>query len=281
MLGVVMDLSQMHLNLIVVSNKPDRIQAIVQTLDGIVHDNRCSTQLASEVIGKSQFAANQIFGRMAAGILQELRGHQYLNHAGIVSETCRSAFLDLRLMLTTAVPRTLDFRGEQRPIIIYSDGACEGEERNDVTIGAVIADTITGKSVMFGAAVPKPLVQEWKFDGRTQTIGQAELLPILMAKDTLPEVLRHRRVFYFIDNDSARMGMIRGCSPSASSQRIINCFAMDEAERQTWSWFARIASKSNPGDGPSRLRLIPAADNLFSQCIAMAPIPREVYVGFE
>lgn len=276
-----MDLSQINLNRIVVSNKPERIQSIAKTLDVIVRDNRCSTQLAAELIGKSQFAANQIFGRMAAGVLQELRVHQYGNRSGIISEICRSAFLDLRLILTTAVPRTLEFKGEQRPVVIYSDGACEGEERNEVTMGAVIVDTITDKRVMFGSAVPKALVQEWKGDGKTQTIGQAELLPILMAKITLPALLRHRRVFYFVDNDSARMGMIRGCSPMASSQRIINCFSIDEAERQTWTWFSRIASKSNPGDGPSRLRLNPAAENLFSECIEMAAIPRAVYVGFE
>lgn len=281
MLGVVMDLSDMNKRKISVSNKADRLGPILMQLDEIVSASRCSTALAAEVIGRSQFAANQIFGRMAAGALQELRVHQYTNRSGIIGEMCRAAILDLRLIFTTAVPRTLDFKGEQRPLLVYSDGACEGEDRNVVSIGAVIYDTISNKSVMFGKAVPGELVKEWKLEGVTQTIGQAELLPVLMSKLTLPGLFAHRRIFYFIDNDSARMAMIRGHSPSASSHRIISSFFQDEAMRQTWSWFARIASHSNPGDGPSRLRLIPAAENLFSEEIEMATIPRGVFRGFD
>ena len=140
---------------------------------------------------------------------------------------------------------------------------------------------MSAKSVMFGSAISEDLVREWKEEGKMQTIGQAELLPILMTKLTIPQVLAHRRIFFFIDNDSARMAMIRGISPSNSSHRIISSFVQDEAVRQTWTWFARIASHSNPGDGPSRLRLLPDEENLFSECIKMATIPRSVYKGFD
>ena len=138
MLGVVMDLSEMVNHKILVANKADRLGPIIEQFDKIIANNRCNTALASEVIGRSQFAANQIFGRLAAGALQELRVHQFTNRSGVISESCRAAILDLRLIFTTAVPRTLDFRGEQRPILVYSDGACEGEDRNCVSIGAVI-----------------------------------------------------------------------------------------------------------------------------------------------
>jgi hypothetical protein len=144
-------------------------------------------------------------------------------------------------------------------------------------MGAVVVDTVTGMSRMFGGAVPPELVADWRSDGRIQTIGQAELLPVLMCRLTFSELLRHRRVFYYIDNDSARMALIKGHSPSVSSYRIISAIAKLEVESQSWSWYSRIPSHSNPSDGPSRSRLVAAAENLFSTPVPMLEIPRSVY----
>jgi hypothetical protein len=279
MLGVVMDMSLLPSDTIRVSNKLERSQAISAQLGEIVQKSFCSSVLAGEIRGKVQFASNQIYGRMALGPLHSLAIHQYTSRSGIVGEVLRLQLLELMLLLAEGKPRMLYFKGEQRPVLVYSDGACEGESRNEVTIGAVIVDTVNSDCFMFGWSVPADLVLDWKRDGKVQTIGQAELLPILVVRHSFRAMLRHRRIFFFIDNDSARMSMIRGMSPSDSSNRIISCFNRIESEEQSWAWFARVPSPSNPGDGPSRLRLEPAAENLYSRRVDTLPVPREVYSG--
>jgi hypothetical protein len=125
--------------------------------------------------------------------------HQFQSKSGIVTESLRRTILELRPIQNSGVPRTMYFHGETSPFIVYTDGACEGIDRDDVTMGAVFYDVVTGKSVMMGGEVPRDLVKDWKADGKVQTMGQAELLPVLMVRLTLKGLLRHRRVFCYID----------------------------------------------------------------------------------
>ena len=176
-------------------------------------------------------------------------------------------------------PRVLDSNGECKPILVFSDGAAEGEDRGVVSVGAVIVDTASHECFMFGGLVPDELVGLWKADGRVQVIGQAELLPVLLARLLRPGWFRGRRVFFFIDNDAARHSLVRGYSSAKGSLEIVREFIRLELDEPTFSWFARIPSTSNPGDGPSRLDLVPSASNLFATPVPMPEIPRSLFPG--
>ena len=54
---------------------------------------------------------------------------------------------------------------------------------------------------------------KWRRSGRTQLIFFTEILPVLVAKKTWSEVLKNRRVFFYIDNEAAKAALIRGFSP--------------------------------------------------------------------
>ena len=148
-----------------------------------------------------------------------------------------------------------------------------------VTCGATILDVSDERAFMFGGRLPIRLIKEWRLDGRLQTIGQAEILPILLARLAIPQLFHNRRVFHFVDNDSARQAMVKGYSRSPASQRMIAMMVATECQQQTWSWYMRIPSESNPGDGPSRLRLQPAAENLNATCIPFPDIPEQIYLA--
>jgi hypothetical protein len=277
MLGVVCSTREMHNDVISVSNKPERIASIVSQIDGILSCSTLCKQLASELKGKCQFASNQVYGRIASAPLHALNQHVFHSFSPLVTEFLRSQLVLLKEILTSCVPRTLCSKGEKRPILVFSDGACEGKHFDDVSVGAVVFDTIAKKAFMFGSKVPDPLVQFWKSEGKIQTIGQAELLPVVLAKIAFEELIRHRRVFYLIDNDSARMALIRGCSDSLSSMKLINVMIQQECKSQSWAWFARVPTHSNPGDGPSRLRLVPHPENLFAEAVPCPPISLELF----
>ncbi len=84
-------------------------------------------------------------------------------------------------------------------------------------------------------------------------MGQAELLPVLCAKSTWPEVFFHTRVLNFVDNDAARFGLIKGFSPTLASARLLNANSEWDARLQSRSWVERVPSASNIGDPASRL----------------------------
>ena len=273
MLGVSMNLEQLPDNLLIVDNKPDRILSVSQLIDTALALKRCPAPLTGEIKGKCQFAANQLYGRIALGPLHQMSVHQFRCHSGISGIAFKNVLSDFKRILNAGVPRQLKFGGEQRPILFFSDGACEGLERNEVTVGAVCFDTVDSSSFMFGSSVPSELVDFWKSTGKVQTIGQAELLPVLLGRIAFQEKMRHRRCFIFIDNDGARHGLIKGHSDSFSSELMIRQLVEIEMRSQSWVWYSRVPSQSNPADGPSRLRLLPHEENLFSKLVDTPKIP--------
>ena len=98
------------------------------------------------------------------------------------------------------------------------------------------------------------LVDAWKTkEDQAQVIGQAELFPALVARWVWQGKLRNRRVMFFIDNESARLALVKAYSPVSASLRIIvDCLRWDQ-EFDCSAWYARVPTFSNLADGPSRL----------------------------
>ena len=60
-------------------------------------------------------------------------------------------------------------------------------------------------------------------------------------------------MIYFIDNEAARIGMVRAYSPVLPSMRLIlECLKWDYVN-ESQGWYARGSSFSNCADAPSRL----------------------------
>ncbi len=65
--------------------------------------------------------------------------------------------------------------------------------------------------------------------------------------------LSKAQTVWYIDNESARMAMIRGAGETEYSSRFINGFVSIECREQFKSWFARVPFFSNIADGASRM----------------------------
>ena len=104
----------------------------------------------------------------------------------------------------------------------------------------------------FGCPLDPDVVRAWSSKGGTQVIGQTELAPAAVARLNWPELLGNARVIHFVDNDSARYALIRGSSPCLESAWLVQSSWTDENEIDCRSWIARVPSRSNIADGPSR-----------------------------
>jgi len=165
------------------------------------------------------------------------------------SELLKLALSHAVIHLETAGPRVIGPRRREKPVLVFTDGACEPE---GTTVGGVLVDGSVAQC--FGCVVSAPQVEAWKTKlNQKQVIGQAELFPVLLAKLTWAEHLKDRRAIYFIDNDAARLGLVKAYSPVLPSLGIImDCLNWDYANSAE-SWYARVPSASNISDGPSRL----------------------------
>ena len=112
--------------------------------------------------------------------------------------------------LRDAGPRIVRFHLGERPIVIFTDGACE--ERM-TSVGGIIFEE-GRRPQAFGVKMAEWTIREWATkEDQTQVICQAEIFPTLIARHTWAERLEGRRVIYFVNNDSARMALIKSYSP--------------------------------------------------------------------
>ena len=85
-----------------------------------------------------------------------------------------------------------------------TDGA--NEER--VTVGGVMFDGSCPPEY-FSEVVPQHIVDKWRSQGGHQVIGQAELLPVLVAAKVWRRRVADRYAMWFIDQDAARRGLTK------------------------------------------------------------------------
>ena len=156
-------------------------------------------------------------------------------------------------------PRVVDCFADQRPIVLFTDGAAESSDPavltfDMVTIGAVAIDTADGSMKHFGDYVPDLIIGEWRAAGILQVITQAEVYPVILAKTLLGETWQGRRVIIFIDNDAARYSFINSNSGSEPICDMLLVNSSLDISLNIACWYERVASESNIADLPSRLQ---------------------------
>ena len=140
------------------------------------------------------------------------------------------------------------------PVRLFTDGACEpaGNGTMTVTIGGVLF--LPGRvPSFFGCTVPEEVTRRWASRSDAQVIGQAELLPVVVAKLIWGPLLVDAALVTYVDNDAARFGLVAGASACASSAELIGASARLDARGGIAQWVARVPSAANIADGPSRL----------------------------
>ncbi len=237
-----------------VANKPGRTEAVKGQLHGLLRADRVALATLRSLVGVLRYARSQLFGRCGALALQILT-HEAERLRGVrrLSGRCEWAVRWWLRYLDEAAPRVVRAVAYTAPVLLFTDGACEGVAGQRVTVGAVLFAPSLRQPEFFRHVIPEAAISNWGGGERAQTIGQAELAPALLAKLTWLPVLAGQQCFSFIDNDAARMSLIKGYSPSPASAGILANSRLAEARADTLTWFERVASPSNVADAPSRL----------------------------
>ena len=81
---------------------------------------------------------------------------------------------------------------------------------------------------------------------------QLEILPVILACISFEEHLRHRPVYFQVDNTAAQAALINAGSSNHSSNSLVYLFLDLEQKLELRPWISRVSSFSNIADGPSR-----------------------------
>ena len=95
-------------------------------------------------------------------------------------------------------------------------------------------------------------LETWRGDVAEHLICQIELFAVLGVRMHLRQEFRQRRVIFWIDNESARLCLVRGYSKSRSMDCLMRAYAQLEDKEPCFAWYARVPSHSNIADAPSR-----------------------------
>jgi len=105
----------------------------------------------------------------------------------------------------------------------------------------------------FGRDMKARMINKLSQKGKKKRIiGQAELYPAIVARRLWKHKIKGRDVIHFFDNDAARYALVKGTSPCLESAWLVQSFWTNESETDSRSWIARVPSRSNIADGPSR-----------------------------
>ncbi len=253
-LGAVISLESSPVRCVRVSNKESRIsqiQGMYQELEKSLNAS-ISRSFIESLKGRLLYAAGHTYGRCTQLACQLL--HRVANIGAKVDVTPELVHCVCMAVesLVEAKPREIFPWKHEKPVLVFTDGAVENDYR-DVSFGAVMVDASSGKSFVFGAAISEQLVSKWQSAGRRQVISQAELYPILVAKEMWCNHLASRSVLWFTDNESARMALVRSFSPVVDNFSLLQVNAKLDMELQSRHWYSRVPSKSNIADAASRL----------------------------
>ena len=246
-LGAEIDLADICSGRVTLSNKPGRVERIVQLLEGHSKMGRISLHEAQVVHGLFRYACGFFAGRGVLQLCNEILALGLSN--GKVAPSQVVAVCDYaREVLACARPRQLQTGLETKPILVFTDGSWDGTYAG---IGAAVIDTLTDERMVYAGEVPSELTKAWSRTS-SQIISQIELFALVLIRWIWKEKMTDRRCIFFIDNEAARYAAIKGSSDNLAMRNLMRAFLALDLTHPMFAWIERVPSKSNVADPPSR-----------------------------
>jgi hypothetical protein len=254
MLGVELDLSDSDKGVVSLRNKQDRVADIRAMLDQIICEGKVKPRDLPSHLGRLQFADMQIAGRSGKLAMHDLRQLGSTEKSFVkLNGSQVSALKLLRHRVTSGEPRKLNARPNEKPWIVFTDGALEYDSTGhaQATIGGILMSP-NGETYCFGSKVPDKMLDRWQTEGREHVIGLVELYACVTAIGLWKDLLKDRRILLFVDNYGAQDCMVKGSANVDTWRQLL--LRLEELDDNLFSnmWISRVPSASNPADYPSR-----------------------------
>ncbi len=270
-LGVSFEIGRVPEARSVVFNSAKRSADMIKMMEEVLTRGTLSLKEVEVIRGKLQFMEAQAFGKIGKSLLRKLLYRRTAKSQ--ISDQDRIIIQDVIAWLKFSLLRVISPPLHSRPLLVFTDGACEpGQDGKPlVTCGGVLIDPNDEdpkrSKQLFGFTVRDDLVQRWLDTGKRQLVTEAELYAVVTAVHLWADRIKGARVLLFVDSEPAMYSLIRGTSDIDPCAELVHEYSRTHARVQSFVWFVRIPSKSNPADAPSRLQLNEAASELGASII--------------
>lgn len=247
-LGVIFDVSCICNKRVEIKHTEVRREELVQTVSDMLDSKLFSPKELERLRGRLLWFENFVCGRQANSHIAKLG-----NYIG-ASKKQVAMLGGLRVVLGAILERVTT----SQPVVITPDinrtwlfftgGACEDSS----SVGGVLIHPCGRAAFFFGEMLPETLEQAVRKDSK-HPIYEVEILAILIALLLWGKLVWHAQTVFYLDNDAARSGFIRGSGATCVADVLIRAFCFFENALNIKSWFSRVPSHSNIADDPSRL----------------------------
>ena len=269
-LGVSFDLSSSSSGFAAVRNTDSRVQELCSDLRATISDGKLSAKQAQRLRGRMQFAEGQLFGRTGRRCLRALSS--FAEGEKQVLDDKDIFFLDLFCkLLHSNVPREVR-AFESENVVIFTDACYESEDAKwPCGLGGVLYHS--GQVLFFSLPVNKTGRDTLGEQSKQQIIFEAETLAAVLAFLLWKDHFKNKRCLIFVDNEGTKFSLLKGSSSNQVVDVLAGYFAEMEAQIHSFTWIARVPSKSNIADPPSRndidLDFFRRANNVSSEALPL------------
>ena len=253
LLGVRVDVSDsMAHGRLQVGNKPSRMEELLQAVDQILERRTVEPRTLPSLFGRALFVESHLFGRAGKLAMADLRELERKRSTSVKLEDLHvDAFEILRGRYAKAEPRSIDASPKTKPVLVFTDAACEFEGgKAIVTVGGVLITEFEVRA--FSGILPQALISQWEACGKKHYITQAELYAVCAARLVWKVFLDGLRSVWFVDNSGALGSCIKAHSSDVWMRKLLCYFEKFDQDNPTIAWYTRVPSTSNVGDLPSR-----------------------------
>ncbi|CAE7224116.1 unnamed protein product [Symbiodinium sp. CCMP2592] len=255
-LGVRLDATDMEGGVLRVKNKPERSKEIASSIDKILADGCIDPKQIPSLFGRIQFSESQLMGRQGRLALAQIRWLSSARHRHVLSSLDATVFRSLRERMLEGRPREIQVLPIGGQTLVFTDGACDKlGDKFSCSIGGVMYRVLPNgfrETRAFGCYLDESVVEQWAGLGKRHLIGPTELFAVVAARHVWKDFLNDQRVVFYVDHSGVLSAMIKGSSRDDLWRSILLHYECADSMGPAISWFARVPSKSNPGDGPSR-----------------------------
>ena len=248
-LGVSFDLSASHLGSVSVRNTETRVVELCNDLQEILDKGSLGSKQAQRLRGRMQFAEAQMFGRTGRRCLKVLTEFSEGHRQQLGAKDVFFLKLFMRL-LQSNIPREIKALSNDN-VVIFTDACYERESDSwPCGLGGVIC--FGGQTEFFSLPVDKLGRAALGENFKKQIIFETETLAAVLAFALWKEFFANKRCLIFVDNEGTKFALLKGSSDNNVVDCLAGFFAELEAGVHAFTWLARVPSKSNIADPPSR-----------------------------
>ena len=251
-LGVKIDVTNMHSGQAWVDNTDSRKDDISTAIQKVTTKRELSTVDALKLRGRLQFTSGQPFGRMSRTVLSKVTHHAYRSCSAKVHDDLCTALTWYNKLLIAGKPRLVTC-GMQDTWFVFTDASYELDgDKPKAGFGGVLVNPQGVCTAHFGFNLGGDDLRRLNPCEKKTIIHECEFFAVAIALRSWKKHLQARQVVCFIDNNAVRDSLIATKASGDIAERILECVLQDETDHGFMIWFARVPSKSNIADDPSR-----------------------------